>query len=344
MEKESVKVLKECIDLQLRKANDYQNPSSTIRQADYYPNGCQSIFDSMHAKVLRMRSVMEAMSNDPNYTPNFESLEDSARDLINYTSFYVAYMRGKIDGQQPDRDWLNKKNAIKTSHTINPVPIRQTMYKVNFVTDVRETFKTLLRAEHFVTDKTGCRMLELRSASFIADEFTIFGKPNEDYIRREIEWYMSCSRNVNDIPGEIPTIWKQVATKDGLINSNYGWCVFSFENGNQFHRVENELREKPDSRRAVMIYNRPSMWDDYNRDGMSDFMCTNAVQYFIRDGRLEAHVQMRSNDVVYGFRNDVAWQHHVQKLLAKKLEVQIGDIFWNVGSLHIYERHFHLVK
>jgi hypothetical protein len=115
-DRESVKVLQECIDLQLRKSNDYQNPNSNIRQADYYPNGCQSIFDSMHAKVLRMRSVMEAMNNDPNYKPNFESLEDSARDLINYSSFFVAYMRGKIDGQELDRDWLNRKIASKNEY------------------------------------------------------------------------------------------------------------------------------------------------------------------------------------------------------------------------------------
>ena len=30
-----------------------------------------------------MYSVLEAMENDKNYEPNFESLEDSAKDLIN---------------------------------------------------------------------------------------------------------------------------------------------------------------------------------------------------------------------------------------------------------------------
>jgi thymidylate synthase len=202
----------------------------------------------------------------------------------------------------------------------------------------------LLHCKDFVTDKSGCKMLELRSASFVADEPAIFGTPNEDYIKREIEWYMSCSRNVNDIRGEVPAIWKQVATPDGRINSNYGWCIFSLENGNQFHRVENELRANPESRRAVMIYNRPSMHEDYDKDGMSDFMCTNAVQYMIRDGLLEAHVQMRSNDVVFGYKNDYAWQKHVLEILADKLKVLSGEIYWNVGSLHVYERHFNLVK
>lgn len=131
-DKESVKVLRECVDLQLKKSNDYQNPNSNIRQADYYPNGCQSIFDSMHAKVLRIRSVMEAMSNDPDYKPNFESLEDSARDLINYASFFVAYMRGGIEGQKSDRDWLNRKTKPQTTTTFDANPALST-YTTNLL-------------------------------------------------------------------------------------------------------------------------------------------------------------------------------------------------------------------
>lgn len=112
---ESVNVLMECIDLQKKKSLDYQNPNSIIKQADYYPNGCSTILDVIHAKVLRMRSVMEAMQNDLNYKPNFESLEDSAKDLINYASFFVSYSRGKMDGQDISRDFLNRK--IFTSNT-----------------------------------------------------------------------------------------------------------------------------------------------------------------------------------------------------------------------------------
>ena len=109
MSKPSIKVLEECAALQLKKSNDYQNPNSTIRQADYYPRGVASILDIIHTKTLRMRSVLEAMESDPSYTPNFESLEDSGKDLINYASFFVAYLRNGVDGQSPDRDHLNRK-------------------------------------------------------------------------------------------------------------------------------------------------------------------------------------------------------------------------------------------
>ena len=106
--KESVKVLQECIELQLKKANDYQNPHSSIRQADYYPNGVSTLLDIIWAKMLRIRSVIEAMENDPNYSPNFESIEDSFKDMINYCSFGVEYSRGKMDGQDPNKNFLNK--------------------------------------------------------------------------------------------------------------------------------------------------------------------------------------------------------------------------------------------
>ena len=109
MKKESVLVLEECAALQEKKSNDYQNPQSRIRQSDYYPSGVKTILEIIQAKVLRACSVVEAMELDPNYVPNFESVEDSLKDLINYSSFGVAYMRGKIDGQDTSRDFLNRR-------------------------------------------------------------------------------------------------------------------------------------------------------------------------------------------------------------------------------------------
>ena len=137
LKKESIKVLDECAELQLKKSNDYQNPNSNIRQADYYPRGIASLLDIVHAKTLRMYSVLEAMENDKNYKPNFESLEDSAKDLINYGSFIVAYLRGGIDGQKEDRDFLNRKiwvdniwnPEVETDVSVSGVP-----YKVDVST------------------------------------------------------------------------------------------------------------------------------------------------------------------------------------------------------------------
>lgn len=192
--------------------------------------------------------------------------------------------------------------------------------------------------------------IEVVGDSFLADEPTIFGKVNEDYVRREFDWYMSESLNVNDIEGKVPPIWKAHATEDGRINSNYGFLAFSPGNGSQYLNVMSKLIADRDSRQATMIYTRPSMHGDWNHDGMSDFVCTNTVQYLIRNDRLHAVVQMRSNDVVFGYRNDYAWQKHVQEQLYLDLksleyhELQMGEIVWNAASLHIYERHYPLLE
>jgi hypothetical protein len=111
----SVKVLRDCIELQLKKSKDYQNPHSRVKQADYYPQGAATILDIIHAKVLRMRSVLEAMQHDPTYVPNFESLSDSSNDLINYASFFSAWLSGKIPGQPDNVDFLNRVKKQPTN-------------------------------------------------------------------------------------------------------------------------------------------------------------------------------------------------------------------------------------
>lgn len=111
--RESLKVLQECAELQQRKSKDYQNEKSRIRQADHYPRGCATILDMVHQKITRIYSVMEAMEQGE--TANFESLEDSAKDAINYLSFFVSYSRGKMEGQDPLRDLVNRPLKIDGS-------------------------------------------------------------------------------------------------------------------------------------------------------------------------------------------------------------------------------------
>jgi thymidylate synthase len=213
------------------------------------------------------------------------------------------------------------------------------------VEDIRNHFIDELMDSNFVTDKTGVKTIEMIGASFEANQPTIFGEVNDEYVERELEWYKSMSLYVKDIPGKTPAIWEQVASTEGKINSNYGWAIYSGDNGFQYLSVLLELKKNPNSRRAVMIYTRPTMWEDYKRDGMSDFMCTNTVQYMIRNEQLVAIVQMRSNDVVFGYRNDYAWQKHVADTLTADLGLtKEPKIIWHVGSLHVYERHFDKVK
>jgi len=213
---------------------------------------------------------------------------------------------------------------------------------------IREEFVRLLKNKEFVIDKTGVKTVELTGITLIADEETLFGELNVEYAERELEWYKSQSLNVYDIP-KTPKIWKDVSDCNGNINSNYGWVIYSKENGEQFKNCVRELRKNKDSRRAVMIYTRPSMQIEYNKNGMSDFICTNNVQAFIRNNRLIYIINQRSCDAIFGFKNDLFWHRYVQAQLVKELkqdywELTKGEIQYQFGSLHVYERHFNLIK
>lgn len=213
------------------------------------------------------------------------------------------------------------------------------------VNDVREYFKNELKNENFIIDRTGSKTIEMLGASFIADEDAIFGEVNQDYVNAEIKWYNSMSTNINDIEygNEPPQAWKYAANKHGEINSNYGYLIFHQKFYEQYVQVCVELLKNPDSRRANMIYTRPSIWEEYYDNGKNDFICTNAVCYYIRDKKLHCVVQMRSNDIWAGYRNDRAWQQYVLNKLADDLDVEVGNIYWQVQNLHCYEKDFYLI-
>lgn len=215
------------------------------------------------------------------------------------------------------------------------------MQKVN---DIRNQLMQMYKDNDFVIDKTGAKTVEIVGESFVADEDWIIRKPNYEYIERELNWYKSQSLYVKDIPGKTPVIWEQVSSDEGKINSNYGYLIWSEENGSQYDNVLKELKSNPNSRRAVMIYNRPSMHTDYNADGMSDFVCTFANNFLIRNGKLISHYIMRSNDAVFGYNNDYHWAKYVQTRLAGDLEVGVGDLIWSASSLHVYDRHFKFIE
>lgn len=108
-ERYSIQVLLEAVEVQRKKSQDYQNPNSTVKQADYYVHGIDTIMDTVHGKMLRVKSLLEAVKEEPEAKANHESIADSMIDSINYLSFAVAWMEGKIPGQDPTTGIFSNK-------------------------------------------------------------------------------------------------------------------------------------------------------------------------------------------------------------------------------------------
>lgn len=167
---------------------------------------------------------------------------------------------------------------------------------------------------------------------------------SKSYIEHELMWYDSMDLNIQGHDGiEDNPIWVGCATKEGNVNSNYGWCIYHDDNYNQFNRAAREIINDHDTKRAVMIYSRPSIHIEQNDHihARRDMICTIYTNTFLRNGELIHLVHMRSNDAWHGLRNDLAWQQTVLSRLVSKLNnngvpCKAGTIIWNADSLHIY--------
>lgn len=220
---------------------------------------------------------------------------------------------------------------------------------------------------------------ELLHAVFVADKNYIVRRPKEPYQTNELEWFISQSRNVEDLKsfaGFIPKIWNEIADNNSIINSNYGWCCLSEENGSQFENAMKHLEKDKNSRRAIMIYNRPSMhkdwsqdrpyecdgnifpvneysWHNFNREVYKsikgDFMCSQNNHFIIRDNKLIMTVHMRSLDAVYGYNADYIWfdwifNKALQYLKKTYEDLERGEMVIYADSVHVYEKHYDDLK
>ena len=173
------------------------------------------------------------------------------------------------------------------------------------------------------------------------------------YVKAELDWYKSMDLSIIGHEGiESNPTWQSCCTKDEKkeTNSNYGWCVFSEENGSQYDNCLEVLKKDKTTRNAIIMYNRPEIYKDYKRDGMHDMICTMYSHFFIRHNRLYMIHNMRSNDIRYGFIcSDLAWNCFVYQNMYEDLkstypDLEVGTIIWTSDSMHLYSRHFEDLK
>ncbi|RLA72829.1 MAG: dCMP hydroxymethylase, partial [Epsilonproteobacteria bacterium] len=136
-------------------------------------------------------------------------------------------------------------------------------------------------------------------------------------------------------------IWSTASDGNGMTNSNYGYLMFSPQNGYQFNNVVKTLLEDPQSRRAVAYYTNPFI----HYVGGNDHICTIYAAYTVRNGKLDVVVSMRSNDIRFGLIGaDLEWAIYMLKRVAECINAEPGKVRWHAASAHLYSRHFNKLK
>jgi len=185
---------------------------------------------------------------------------------------------------------------------------------------------------------------------------------NLKYLLGEFIWYI---KGESTIDGIVPysKFWANLTNsgdydgyQKGSINSNYGNRLFgksilpSFFEGNiqpinQWEETVELLGRDKDTRQAIMNIHVPSD----RHFGNKDVPCTLTLHWFIREDKLSLIVNMRSNDVILGFTNDVFQFTMLQEAMLLSLKgtypnLELGTYFHNANSMHIYDRHFTMME
>ena len=201
--------------------------------------------------------------------------------------------------------------------------------------------KLLLHGQ--VVDTRGSEVLELIDQKLRLTNPTKLGiydrarKFKKEYAIAELLWYIGRDPKPGNI-GELASIGKDIQDNEGRVESNYGLYIF----GENWEWVVTELESDPESRRAVIsIYS-----NNHKHSNDKDHPCTMSLQFLIRNDRLHLIWNMRSSDLVFGFCNDMFCAGMILQLMLNELDemdLRLGDITFNLGSLHIYERHFKMI-
>lgn len=159
-------------------------------------------------------------------------------------------------------------------------------------------------------------------------------KWDEKKAKAEFDWYMSGSNKVADIAEVLPR-WKEFSDDGVTVNSAYGHIWMP-----QLDFIIAKIRNNKYTRQAVLTLHNSKNFLNYSG---KDCVCTLSIQFLFRNNALDMHVNMRSNDIVWGFCNDQYAFSNLQKYVCDKLHVSIGNYYHYAVSMHIYERHYKFI-
>lgn len=157
-----------------------------------------------------------------------------------------------------------------------------------------------------------------------------------DYANAELQWYWTGDNSCKNI-GSYAKMWLRLSDDGVTNNSAYGYILQKGFGKNQIKEVIELLKIDNDSRRAVLNISVPTL----DKIHTKDFQCTIAIQFLIRNNKLNETVIMRSNDVILGFPYDYIYFISLGKYIASELEIPLGKYTHHAVSMHLYDSSLH---
>jgi thymidylate synthase len=205
--------------------------------------------------------------------------------------------------------------------------------------------RVLLSTPEFVSSSRLGDMFEISSLSYEVQDLNSYQFKNENigkltyhYADLFYQWMVNGCTDNDIILKEYPSVAKfmeKPKSEDLPANFNtfYGPRILQ-----QLPHIEKELREHPDTRRAVIsILDK----DDVlllDKDESLEFPCCDSATFSIREGKLNVHLHMRSQNMGQVLKLDMYLWGRFTTEFAQKLGLPLGKFTSSIVSAHIFKK------
>lgn len=158
----------------------------------------------------------------------------------------------------------------------------------------------------------------------------------------EMLWiWQRKSNNIHDLNSHI---WDEWADENGSIGKAYGYQLgvkHCYKEGmmDQVDRVIYDLKNNPYSRRIMT-----NLYVHQDLHEMKLYPCAYSMTFNVTDGRLNAILNQRSQDVLAANNWNVVQYSVLVHMLAQVCGLQPGELVHVIADAHIYDRHVDIIK
>jgi hypothetical protein len=221
----------------------------------------------------------------------------------------------------------------------------------NFEEAFIEISNLIVDKPEYITDSRIGDVHEISGLSYEVEDLQSYvfenesiGKLNYDYADKFYQWMIGGCTDNEIILKDYPNVAKfmEKPKSEGLpenFNTFYGPRILT-----QLPYVVRELKESPNSRRAVISILDKDDLLLLDKDESLEFPCCDSATFFIRDNKLHIHLHMRSQNMGQVLKLDMYLWGRFTCELAEELGYSPGKLTSSIVSAHVFKRDFEYIK
>ncbi len=159
----------------------------------------------------------------------------------------------------------------------------------------------------------------------------------------ELIWFLRGETNISYLKDNGINIWNAWADDNLNLGPVYGaqWRSWPTENGSidQIKNVIQQIKSNPNSRRLIV-----NAWNVGLLEQMALPPCHLMFQFYVANNKLSIKVIQRSADVFLGVPFNFASYALLTHIIAAECGLEVGELIWSGGDVHIYDNHMDAVK